>query len=151
MSAPDLAFTEYDTRVAAYAVIVDERGMLLSWWNGGATPERASWTLPGGGVDFAEQIEDAVIREVREETGYDAELTGFLFTHSWWDRNERNRPFKAVRIVYSARITGGTLGTLEVGGSTDRAAWLPLAELDELTPQVRLLTLALDAWRAAQD
>ncbi|WP_232226199.1 NUDIX hydrolase [Brachybacterium phenoliresistens] len=45
-------FTEYDTRLGAYALIVDEqRRILLSWYNG-PTP---CWTLPGGGVDFGER------------------------------------------------------------------------------------------------
>lgn len=150
MTFPALDFTEYDTRVAAYAVVIDERGVLLSWWNGGARPERAGWTLPGGGVDFAEQIEDAVIREVREETGYDVELVDFLLTDSAWamDDHDRGRPFKAVRIVYTARIVGGTLGTLEVDGSTDHAAWLSLEEAQATDRKVSLATRALAVWQS---
>ena len=55
-------------RVAAYAVIV--RGRRRP-----AVPARASiaegelWTLPGGGIDFGEHPDDAVVREVYEETG----------------------------------------------------------------------------------
>lgn len=145
----NLHFTEYDTRVASYAVIVDRERVLLSWWNGGDHPDRASWTLPGGGVDFDEQIEDAAVREVHEETGYDAELTGFLLTDSaGYADDGRERPFKAVRVVFTARVLGGELGTLEVGGSTDRAAWIPLADLDAAGPRTRLVDLALAALRA---
>lgn len=145
MSDTALAFYEYDTRLAAYAVILDERGLLLSWWNGGGDPARAAWTLPGGGVEFTEQIEDALVREVREETGYDAEITEFLFTDSAaYDDDGRGRPFKAVRIVYRARIVGGELGTLEVDGSTDRAAWHPVDTLAELRPRVSLASAVID-------
>ena len=49
--AADLEFVDYDTRVAAYAVIVDGDRILLSWWNGeghgDARPGRcpvAAWT-----------------------------------------------------------------------------------------------------------
>ena len=114
MTPDELQFTDYDTRLAAYAVITGEQGMLLSWWNGGDHPQRAAWSLPGGGVDFDEQIEAGLIREVREETGYDAEITGFLLTNSVtsYDDGGRGRPFKAVRIVFTARVVGGTLGTL---------------------------------------
>lgn len=145
MSGAPLEFHEYDTRLAAYAVIVDERGLLLSWWNGGSDPERAAWTLPGGGIDFDEQIEDGLIREIREETGYDAELTGFLFTDSaaYEDDGGRGRPFKAVRIVFAARIIGGELGTLEVDGSTDLAAWHPFDTLADLRPRVSLAGAAI--------
>ena len=42
-----------DIRVAAYAVIVDDRGMLLSHWNEGGY---SGWTLPGGGIDPGEDL-----------------------------------------------------------------------------------------------
>ncbi len=140
-------FSEYDTRLAAYAVIVDaEHRILLSWWNGGDQPERASWSLPGGGVEFDEAVEDAVVREVYEETGYHCELTGFLTTSSYtvaasWSTG---RPLKGVRLIYTARIVGGTLGTVEVGGSTDRAAWLPLEEAEGAAGE--LVGAGIDAW-----
>jgi 8-oxo-dGTP diphosphatase len=42
-------FTEYDTRLAAYALIVDDRErILLTWYNGKGRGE-PGWTLPGGG------------------------------------------------------------------------------------------------------
>lgn len=66
-------FTEWDTRVAAYAVVLDSRDRLLLTWYNGARPH-PQWTLPGGGVDFEESLEAAVVREVKEETGYDVAL-----------------------------------------------------------------------------
>ena len=51
---PDgLEFFDYDTRIAAYAVVVDGDRLLLSWWNGEQVGE-PQWSLPGGGVDLAE-------------------------------------------------------------------------------------------------
>jgi 8-oxo-dGTP pyrophosphatase MutT (NUDIX family) len=34
------------------------------------------WALPGGAMDVGESMADAVIREVKEETGVDVEVTG---------------------------------------------------------------------------
>lgn len=60
-------FTDYDLRLAGYAVVVDaESRILLSWYNGGGR-SAPGWTLPGGGVEYAESVEEAVIREVAKK------------------------------------------------------------------------------------
>ncbi len=41
--------------------------------------ERSFWTLPGGSVEAGETPEQAVVREVKEETGLDASVARFLF------------------------------------------------------------------------
>jgi len=141
-------FRDYDTRVGAYALIFDGDSVLLTWWNGNGRPDWASWALPGGGVELGEQVEGAVIREVFEETGFRIELDDYLTTHSWARVDEDHpRPFNAVRIVFTAHIVGGTLGVVEVGGTTDRAEWVPLDRLDEIGPRGQLVDVALDTWR----
>ena len=127
-------FTEYDTRLAAYAVIVNQADeILLTWYNGEGlvTPK---WTLPGGGVEFDESVADAVVREVYEETGYHVELGRLLAVpHFTLTRsNERARPFRSQRFLYAAAIVGGELGTTEVGGTTDLARWIPMEEVQYL-------------------
>jgi 8-oxo-dGTP diphosphatase len=145
----DLEFYDYDTRVAAYAVIVDADRILLSWWNGEGHG-RPKWSLPGGGVDLPETPAQGVVREVREETGFDVELTGLLAVDSFvMEPNERvtdtDRWCRSLRIIYTARVVGGTLGTLEVGGSTDYAEWVPIASVPDL-PRAGIVDVALGAW-----
>jgi 8-oxo-dGTP diphosphatase len=127
-------FTEYDTRLAAYAVIVDDRDrVLLALWN---EPDEPLWTLPGGGVELHETAEEGAVREVREETGYDVELDGLLgvdtLVHGPQERilpSERWQ--KNVRVVFRAHVVGGEL-THELDGTTDEARWIPVAEVPAL-------------------
>lgn len=139
-------FSDYDTRLAAYAVILDGDRILLTWWNGERHPERAGWSLPGGGVEYDETVLEAVVREVREESGYDVEVGDPLAVHSFTGpgTDRPRRPFKGVQLLFDARITGGELGTLEVDGSTDFAQWLPLDEVAAQPSRAEIVDLALE-------
>ena len=139
--------TDYDLRVAAYAVITDDRDrMLLAWYNGsGHGP--ACWSMPGGGIEFAESVQDGLVREVREETGYWVDVGHPMavdhFTMSGEERG--GRPYKSVRLFFDATITGGELGTLEVGGTTDFADWVVLDRIPDLSPCADVVAFAYDA------
>jgi ADP-ribose pyrophosphatase YjhB (NUDIX family) len=126
-----LEFTDYDTRLGAYGVVVDDRDrVLLARWN---APSGDMWILPGGGVEFDESPEEGLVREFEEETGYDVECGTLLDVRtSTIPAAQRfvatERPMRAVQVFYTARITGGQLRD-EVDGSTDAAAWIPIADL----------------------
>lgn len=132
-------------RPAAYCVIVDTGQILLSHWVGGA------WTLPGGGLDPGEHPEDGALREVTEETGYVAELTGLLGIDSFVvpasRRIEGQGDLQGLRMVYSAKIVGGEFA-VEVDGTTDDVGWFSLDEVARLqtTP---LIPFALGRYREA--
>lgn len=137
-------FREYDTRLAAYALIVDnQERVLLASWNEGPEPQ---WTMPGGGVELEETPAEGAVRELREETGYHVELRQVLGVDTHFvpaeDRiDPPGRPMKSVRVVYDARIVGGELRH-EVDGTTDEARWIPLSEVSSL-PRVSLVDAAI--------
>lgn len=122
-----------DLRVAAYAIVTDDRGLLLPHWN---EDGRQGWTLPGGGIDPGEDPADAVVREVMEETGYQVavdELLGIdsIVLAAEQRLGERTSPLHALRIVYRAHITGGDL-RVEQDGTTDGVRWFAHDEVDTL-------------------
>lgn len=131
-----------DIRVAAYGVITDGDRILLAHWNESG---RSGWTLPGGGIDPGEDPADAVVREIAEETGYVAEVGELLGIDSKVIPAEHRfvpdaGPLHALRVVYRARVVGGTL-TNEAEGTTDEAAWFPLGSIPNR--RVELVDLAL--------
>lgn len=133
-----------DVRVGAYAVIVQDGDLLLTHWNENG---RTGWTLPGGGLEDFETTEQAAVREVREETGYEAELRTLLGVDSLFlepaDRIVPGAgPLHALRVVYLARIVGGSL-THEVNGTSDEARWVPLDAVGDL-PTLSLVPTAID-------
>jgi 8-oxo-dGTP diphosphatase len=145
-----MEFTEYHTRLAAYALLVDEvdgqERVLLAWWNGEGHSD-PEWSLPGGGIDFDESVLDGVVREVFEETGYHVEPGPLLAEHFFTAEGRTfDGWFRSQRFVFEATITGGELGTTEVDGSTDFARWVSLAEL-EGQPRVEIVDIALAARR----
>jgi 8-oxo-dGTP diphosphatase len=134
------------TRLAAYGVIRRGDEVLLCRI-APAYPAAGEWTLPGGGIEFGESPDAAVVREVEEETGLVAQITGTptILSHrgTWPARPGRPRPviYHHLRFVYPMEATGGT-ERVEVGGSTDLFGWFAPDELDGL-PIVGLVSMAL--------
>jgi 8-oxo-dGTP diphosphatase len=63
------------------------------------------FTIPGGITRYDETVEQCVLREVEEETGYSILLTGLSGVYSDLKRDPR---FRAVSIAYKGKICGGS-------------------------------------------
>ena len=64
------------------------------------------WYLPGGEVEFLERIENAAIREFKEETGFEIELDNKAQVIQF---TRQNPPWHSITLVYQAKIIGGEL------------------------------------------
>jgi 8-oxo-dGTP diphosphatase len=122
------------TRLGAYAVTFDESGRLLLCRLSADEVEAGAWTLPGGGVEFGEHPDAAVLRELEEESGLTGRIEDVLgiFSRVY----ERSRAADGgdlhfVGFLYRVTPTGGALRD-EIDGSTDTCAWFAPDELTGL-------------------
>jgi ADP-ribose pyrophosphatase YjhB (NUDIX family) len=135
------------TRVAAYALCIDDDRILLCRLAPGDWSFVGSWTLPGGGLEFGEAPAAAALRELREETGLLGEIIELADVLSWskrWvhPRDGADEDYHAIQVLYRVRIAAGALRA-EVSGSTDAARWFHRDELADLP----LVDLARDGVR----
>jgi 8-oxo-dGTP diphosphatase len=132
------------TRVAAYALCVDDSNRILLTRLTYPEIKAGHWTLPGGGIDFGEAPVDAVLRELTEETGLTGQVDSLAGVESWvrsLTPGGVSPDFQAIQILYRVLITGGALRD-ELDGSTDAAAWFTRDELREV-PIVELVEAGL--------
>lgn len=120
-------------RLGAYAVVFDGDAILLTRISPAGYPT-GSWTLPGGGVDHGESPHDAVVRELYEETGLHAISSRLVDVHDVHTvapgRDDRYEDYHGVHLLYSVTVdTSIEPHVIDVGGTTDVAAWVPVADV----------------------
>ncbi len=117
-------------RLGVYGVHVAE-GSLLLVRASAITEVQGRWFLPGGGVDHGEHPEEALRREVLEETGLRATLGRQLGVLSDVRTRRDGTKVHSVRLIYALTSVEGSLAH-ETAGSSDLAAFVPLLEARRL-------------------
>ena len=118
------------------AIVLDDRGRVLLIHK----TDNKLWALPGGGHEIGESIVDTVVREVKEETGYDVAVETLTGTYTnprhvmAYDDGEVRQQFS---LAFRARLVGGTART---SSESSEVVWLDPAELGDLHmhPSMRL-------------
>ncbi|MGZ6275211.1 MAG: NUDIX domain-containing protein [Syntrophales bacterium] len=73
------------------------------------------WAIPGGFVDYGESLEDAAVREAKEETGLDIKLIGQFHTYSRPDRDPRHHSISTVYIAKASGVPHAADDAKEIG------------------------------------
>ena len=118
------------------AIVQDDKGRVLMIHK----TDNDKWALPGGGHEPGESISDTVVREVKEETGYDVEVDTITGTYTnpnhvmAYDDGEVRQQFS---IAFRARLIGGEKQT---SSESDVVEWLTPDEIEGLSlhPSMRL-------------
>jgi 8-oxo-dGTP diphosphatase len=114
------------TRIGCYAVISEDSKILLCRLGEGMV-HKGQWTLPGGGQDFGETLEETVHREVFEETGLKVKV-GPLISHASRIWHSPEKDMHSFQFLFSATVISGDL-THEVDGSTDLVEWVEIGAI----------------------
>lgn len=115
----------YTTRPSAYAVIRNDAGNVL------VVLVRGKYHLPGGGIDVGEDVKTAVVREVREETGYEVVIAECIGNANQFFETSSLGPLNKTAMFFTATIAGG-----DISNSTEddhQACWIPVTDFLEST------------------
>lgn len=109
--------------------LIFEGGSILMAQRGKA-PLMGQWSLPGGLVETGESLENAVRREVLEETGLEVKPLGVLEIFERIIRSaEGGAEYHYVLLDYICRVTGGTLCA---GDDASNVQWVERRALKDL-------------------
>ncbi len=114
--------------VAVTAFVLSDAGELLLI----RRSDNDLWALPGGAQEIGEYIAETVVRETREESGVEVEVTGLVGIYSnpnhvvEFSDGEVRQQFS---ICFRARPVGGALATSD---ESKAVRWVPRSQLDAL-------------------
>jgi ADP-ribose pyrophosphatase YjhB (NUDIX family) len=120
-ACPSCGYIWYRNPVPAAGVLLAEQGRVLlvkRRWE----PRAGYWCLPSGFMEAGERPEQTAVRELQEETGVIAQLTGLFGVYAGFD----DPRVRAVLILYTGIATGGEA---RAGDDAEELEWFPLEAL----------------------
>ena len=121
---PACGMVSYVNPIPAAAVVIIGDGKILLVKRG-VEPKKGLWSLPAGFIEVDETVHDCAVREVKEETNLDIDLTGILNVYTIFD----DPRYVCLLVVYTAEIIGGSLAP---GDDADETKYFAPDELPEI-------------------
>ncbi|MGY2893389.1 NUDIX domain-containing protein [Deinococcus sp. UYEF24] len=103
--------------------------------------EKGRWSLPKGGLDAGELVQQGAIRETYEETGLHVEVRELAFVVEFQAKTWGHH----IQFFYLGRETGGVLGPKDPDREVQEAKFIPLRQLREFL-RFRPRLVALETW-----
>lgn len=124
--ALDLALHQaaHQPRITVDGLIAGEKGVLLI--QRANPPFKGAWAIPGGFVEWGEAVEEAVCREIEEETSLKTEIEELVGVYSKMGRDPRGH---TVSVAFALRPVGGRLAAKTDATRVSWHAWDALPPL----------------------
>jgi mutator protein MutT len=106
-------------------VIVDEDKIFFTKRHDPGSPYDNKWEIPGGKIDHGEQPLEAVVREIKEETGYDIEVLRLLPIETAMHASD----LQVIMVPYLCKIIGGEFAAQD--GETLDGKFMSIKEMAE--------------------
>ncbi len=118
-------------RITATAVITKGDEVLLGKKPKDIGPYPNTWILPGGGIDFDnETAEEALIREINEETGLNVKN---IKPHIFITDKEPNKKGVETYYVHLVYLAEYDSGEIKAGDDVEYLEWIPIKQIPSLT------------------
>ncbi|AWE07735.1 NUDIX hydrolase [Lysinibacillus sp. 2017] len=113
---------QYKVWNGASAIIIKDNRVLMI-----RTKDSNSWSIPSGGVEVGETSREACIREIAEETGYEAKIVKELHT-----KKTIIKDYKVITQYFLCEITGGKVQYQDPDEEIEEISWKNSYEISKL-------------------
>ena len=129
MNSPDVPAPARPSPIAGVGAVIWNESNEIVLIRRGQEPRRGEWSIPGGKLEWGESVKQAVLREVREETGLTVDIIGLIEAVDSITRDEKGAVVRHyVLIDFMVRRV---VGELCAGSDAAEARWVPYAALGE--------------------
>lgn len=104
-------------QVAAVAIVTRDADKKFLLVQRGEDPGKGLWGLPGGFVEMGETAQEALTREILEETGYEIEIGNLVGVWSFFNDAKK---IAGIALVYETRVVRGEL---QIASDSTNAEW----------------------------